>query len=76
MFKQLFKVFLNQLKVKGFQLMLETLTATMLEFNRKSQMGDFDIKPNSQPTNGGVSPFNVHNSNPEPKKTGFFGLFK
>lgn len=69
MFKELGKIFLNNLKVKGFQVLLEALTSTMLEFNRKSQSGDFDLR--NTPQNGV--------NTPQPNQSGlggFFSIFK
>lgn len=70
MFKELGKIFLNQLKVKGFQVLLEALTSTMLEYNRKANSGDFDLRnqapSNPQPTQG---------ANTQPSN-GVFGFLK
>jgi len=70
MFKELGKIFLNQLKVKGFQVILEALTSTMLEYNRKASSGDFDLRNQNQNNVPSQS------AQPQQKSGGLFNMFK
>lgn len=74
MFKELIRIFLNQLKVKGFQVVLEAMTSTMLEFNRKSNSGDFDLRNQNQNQEQNKSVFPLQQKQNESK--GFFNFFK